>query len=374
MSRRHQKRLELAHTMNRRQLNRLLASAGLTMVTTPLVSQPVRAAGEVTYFAWAGYDLPELMADYVRKYDGPPDYGIFSDEEGALQKIRGGYRPDVSHLCSYMIERYRDTGLFRPIDNSRLAHYPDLWPQLRDLPIAHTPEGAWFIPFDWGPSSVLFRPDLAPEYAGAENHSWEILFDKKYAGKLTVYDAIDGAVIVAALVAGIGDPFNPSDADIEHVRAELVRQHTLLLYYWTDQAVMEQSMAAGEIVASYAWPSSLIALREQGVPVEYMSPREGTLTWVCGLMMLKDAPGDEQAAYDLIDAMTAPGSGAWLIENYGYGHANRKAFEMVDAARLDDLGMSDPAQMFEKGVFFQAISPEQRQKYIDMFEIVKLGS
>ena len=42
---------------------------------------------------------------------------------------------------------------------------------------------------------------------------------------------------------------------------------------------------------------------------------------------------DEQAAYDMIDAWIAPESGAWLIDNYGYGSTNSKAYDLVAADR-----------------------------------------
>jgi len=306
-----------AGVLTRRQMSGALAAAGLAAVATPVVRRPARAAGEVTYFTWAGYEVPEVAGPYIEAYGGPPNYSIFGEEEEALQKMRAGYAPDLAHPCTYSVGRWRDSGLFRPIDTGRLANYADVWDGLKSIDIAHADGATWFVPWDWGNSSVLFRTDLAPENAGADNHTWRILFDPAYEQRLGVFDAVDGAVIVAALVAGVADPFDMSDEEIETVRQLLIEQRPLLRYYWTDQSSVEQGLASGELVASYAWNSSVITLKAQGLPVEYMNPKEGILTCVCALMMLKDAPGDEQAAYDLIDAMLAPESGVWLIDNYG---------------------------------------------------------
>ncbi len=84
-------------------------------------------------------------------------------------------------------------------------------------------------------------------------------------------------------------------------------------------------------------------------------------------------PGDEQAAYDLIDAMLAPESGAYMINQYGYGHSSRKAFDLVGEERLDELGISSPEALFAQGIFFEEIPPETLKKYITMFEEVKAG-
>jgi spermidine/putrescine transport system substrate-binding protein len=363
-----------AGTLTRRDMSKALAAAGLAAVTMPVHPRKARAAGETTLFTWAGYDIPEVAQPYIETYDGPPGYAIFGEEEEALQKMRAGYTPDLAHPCSYSVGRWRDTGLFKPIDLTRLEHYGDIWEDLKDLPTTQAEGATWFVPWDWGNSSVLFRTDLAPDYAGAENNSWNILFDEKYAGRLAVYDAVDGAVIVAALVAGVADPFNMTDEELAAVEELMIRQRPMLRYYWTDQSSVEQGLASGELIASYAWNSSVVTLKQQGIPVEYMNPKEGILTWVCGLMMLKDGPGDEQASYDLIDAMLAPESGAWLIDNYGYGCSNKKAFDLVSQARLAELGISSPEALFRQGVFFEPIPPERREKYIRMFDDVKAGA
>jgi spermidine/putrescine transport system substrate-binding protein len=359
--------------LSRRQLMRALGAAGVSLATVPLLRRPARAAGEVMLMTWAGYDVPEAMPGYVEKYGGMPQISIFGEEEEGLQKMRAGFNPDLSHPCNYSIGRWRRSGLFKPLDKSRLTNYPDLFDELKAIPESNDAEGTWFFPWEWGTSSVLFRTDLAPEYAGQANHSWKILFDPKYANRLGVFDGVDGAVIVAALVAGVPDPFNMNDAELAQVKALMVEQRKVLRTYWTDVSSIEQGLATGEIIASYAWPFSVAPLQAQGIPVEYMLPKEGILTYACGLMVLKDHPGPEEAIYDLINAMQSPESGRWLIENLGMGHSNRKSFESANLEVLAKVGMADPQALFTKGVLFQPIEDSLREKYNEMLLEVKAG-
>jgi spermidine/putrescine-binding protein len=104
-----------------------------------------------------------------------------------------------------------------------------------------------------------------------------------------------------------------------------------------------------------------------------MNPKEGILTWVCGLSIIEGASGDEQAAYDFIDAMIAPESGKQLIEQFGYGHSNRKSFDLADKNRLTELGLSDPDALFAQGVFLEEVPPETKEKYVTIYEQVKAG-
>ena len=69
------------------------------------------------------------------------------------------------------------------------------------------------------------------------------------------------------------------------------------------------------------------------MPVTFVSPKEGTLAYCCGLVLVKGAARRDEV-YDLIYAMTDPAAGKWLIETYGYGHSSSKAFDLVDEAML----------------------------------------
>jgi spermidine/putrescine transport system substrate-binding protein len=355
--------------LSRRDMTKALASVGLGLATVPVVRRPASAAEEVTYFTWAGYEVPELHQSYVAKYGGSPAIAFFGEEEEALQKLLAGYTPDLAHPCTYSVARWRDAGLLMPIDTARLAHFDDMFPELKTMKGTTLDDKRYFVPVEWGNSSILYRADLVD----IEEESWMLLFDERYAGKLAVYDSVDGAVIAAALALGIKDPFNMTDDQLAETRALLEKQKPLLRYYWTDQSAVEQGLASGELVAAYAWNSSVVMLKAQGLDVKYMNPKEGILTWVCGLVLIEGGPGDEQAKYDFIDAMTAPESGQFFIDTYGYGHSNMKAFEAVPLKRLEELGISSPTALFAQGVFIAEIEPSLREKYIAMFEQVKAG-
>lgn len=357
--------------LSRRAFASALAAAGVGLVVQPLTARRAGAAEEITYFTWAEYEKPDFHQDYIKKYGGSPAISIFGDEEEALQKIRGGYRPDLAHPCSYMVSRWHDAGVVKPLDVSRIEHWDDIWDVLKKVPQTYSGEERWWVPWDWGNSSVIYRTDEVKDFG---EDSWRILFDERYAGRLATYDVIDGAVIVAAIVAGAKDPFNMTDDEIAKTREMLRKQRPLLRFYWTDITAIEQGLASGEIVAAYGWNSSVHLLRRQGVPVAYMRPKEGILTWVCGMVLIEGATGNEQAAYDLINAMLTPETGKIFVEEYGYGHSNRKTYERVSAETLADLGISgDPEQHLNSGIFFQPIPPATREKLQAMYEEVKAG-
>jgi spermidine/putrescine transport system substrate-binding protein len=357
-----------AGKLTRRDLSKALAGLGLGLVAMPITRRRAAAADDVTYFTWAGYDVPEMHPGYTAQY-GEPTITIFGEEEEALQKLRSGFTPDISHPCTYSVARWRDAGLLKPIDASRLSNYGDIFPELKTIGGTVFEGQPYFVPCDWGNSSILYRADLV----NIEEESWNLLFDERYAGRLAVYDSVDGAVIVAALALGIKEPFNMTDEQIGQVRDLMQKQKDMLLYYWTDQVSVEQGLASGELVAAYAWNSSVVELKKLGLDVKYMNPKEGILTWVCGLVLIEGGSGDEQAKYDFIDSMISTETGNFLIDSYGYGHSNMKSFDTVPVERLEELGISSPTDLFAQGIFFEEIEPTLKEKYIAMFEAVKAG-
>jgi spermidine/putrescine-binding protein len=227
------------------------------------------------------------------------------------------------------------------------------------------------VPFDWGSSSVLYRTDLVdPKYAS--DPTWAIFYDDAYAGRMAMYDT---SVIVdlAMMVRGYTNYTSYTDEQLEEIRPLLEKGNSLLRFYWTDASEVTQALASGEIVAAYAWNGMTKELIDQGVPIAYMNPKEGQLTWVCGLAIDPRGDADEAMVYDFIDAMISPEAGVFQIEDYAYGHSNMKAFEMVPEETLVAMGMSDPNAVFNQGIFIPAVPPELEEKMIKLADEIKAG-
>ena len=359
-----------AGRVSRRDATRMLAGLGLGLVTLPVMRRPARAAGEndIVFFTWEGYEIPELQPDYVAKYGAIAPNAIFGGEEEALAKLRAGFEATVAHPCTYSVGRWRDAGVIQPLDVGRLKNYPDLFEGLRNIPGMNIDGQTWFVPFDWGNSSIVYRTDVVGDNA---EESWNMLYDERWAGRIGMSSDAEANVEVAALALGYKNIFTLDDAQLAEVKKMMIKQKKLLRFYWDSTTTMEQAMAAGEVVAAYAWNSSYLALKNQGIPVAFANPKEGIFTWCCGLTLLKEPVGNLDAAYDLIDAMIAPEAGKYLIEAYSYGHSNQKAYEIADPAAIDALGMQDPNELFTSGIFFEPVPDDYSVKYVEMFNEIQ---
>ena len=361
--------------MSRRKFQSLLGSLGIATVTLPVWTGPARAAAEdhPNVFTWEGWDIPEHHQEYMDKHGELPNFSIFGDEEEAFAKIMAGARYDVSHPCSYKVEIWRDAGILQPIDVNRLGHWGDIIPSLKEIPGMTTADGdVYFIASEWGHTSVLYRADLVdPKYQ--EDETWGLLWDERYAGRMSMADSLIDGVMVAAIYGGAKDPFNMTDAEVEVTGDLLRKQLPLLRYYWTSPTDIENAMAAGELVATSSWNDSYTALKGEGIDVKYMNPKEGAMTWVCGFCLMSAAdPEKLEKSYDVIDAFLSPESGVVTIMDEGYGHANVRAFDLVSDEDLAERGLSkDPEALLNSGIFQEPIGNEAVLQAL--FEEIKAG-
>lgn len=344
------------------------------MATMPLIPTTGKAAVEdhPLVFTWSGYEEDGFNAAYREKYGEAPNYSFFGDEEEAFAKMRAGFKADVSMPCSYKIPQWTQAGVIQPIDTSRLSNWGDVIPELKNVAGTIIDGKQMWVCQDWAQTSVLYREDLMD----VSEESWGMMWDERYTGRLAMIDSLIDGVMVAAIYGGAKNPFNMDDADIEMTRELLRQQLPLLRFYSNDMTSIEQALASGELVAAVTWTASYGNLKAEGIPVKWAQPKEGAMTWTCGLCLQTEADEAKlDRSYDFIDAMLSPEAGEYEIMEWYYGHSNLKAFERVSKEDLDARGYpSDPNKFgafLSAGIFQEPILNEPVLQ--EMFEEVKAG-
>jgi len=203
--------------------------------------------------------------------------------------------------------------------------------------------------------------------------SWDMLWDKRYAGQLGSLASSGDAWWVGAIKAGVDFKDIATDAAFEKIAAEMRAQRPLIRVYTDDTTTLEQALSSGEMAAAMTWNSSAVLLASEGIPARFAKPKEGTLTWVCGLMVHKNAPNLDKA-YEIIDAMLSVEAGQFMINDYGYGHSNARSFDAFDEETLISLGLSkDPAAILGAGHFMVPQSQNWETRMNEQFEMIKAG-
>lgn len=346
-------------------LSRLLTGATLA---TALALPALAADSDLIVFDWAGFENQALIEDYVAKNGQMPTYAFFGDDDEAFQKVSSGFKADVAHPCSQMVQKYRDAGLIEPWDVSRIPEFVNISPRFLNSSIFKDDTGVWYIPTDYAYTAIAYNTNEVPAEDVA---SLNVFIDPKYAGRISLPDNTDDTWSLALLATGVTDWTNVTDEQFAAAAAWLRQAHANVRTYWADPSELSQLMKTGEVLIAWTWNDGVAAMKREGVAVAFQrTPKEGVASWFCGYVNFKDQPGNEDKAYDFINAWLAPGSAKGLLENFGYAHSNDKAMATISLEELQ-AGNVDPID----GIVLSQtpIDPAMRDRMTQEFETIKAG-
>ena len=353
--------------LTRRQMVKVLASVGVGVAAGPLMSR--RAAAEKVNLAlleWNGYEYESFHPEYNAKYGGQPEVTFFAETEDAFQKMRAGFQVDLVHPCTGEIAKFRDAGLIKPLETDRIPRWGEIIPYLLEVKGIQADGKYWFAPWDWGYSTVAYNPEVID----VEDPTFDIFVDPRFKGKTSLTSQIGVNILIAGVIGGWAKPLDPTEAEMETAPEIFTKMLQNARFVWTDSTQLEQAWVAGEVGISYVYGSASRRMKEEGIPIIVVDP---VMPWMCGLCVSSNGAGSEDQAYDYINAMLDPVGGKSLFDEYGYGHANRKTYDLIDKDKLYEKGLDDPVGLLSRGVFFDEIPPEKDAKLIQMWHEAQAG-
>ena len=76
-----------------------------------------------------------------------------------------------------------------------------------------------------------------------------------------------------------------------------------------------------EVWIGYAWPDAVGYANGAGMNYVYMEPKEGRISWVCGIGLAKDTQ-NYYHAHEYVDSWSSTKAAEFLLAWYYYGHTN----------------------------------------------------
>ena len=340
-------------------------SAGTT--TSSATHPPItEETGELLVHEWAGYESPWIWRQYADKGYPEPDFSFLTNTEGVIAKTQGGFYWDITHPETGYIQDYLNMDVLQPWDTSLIPNFADLSPQLEAY--GNIDGNQYEIVTDWGYSGVIIREDLVPD---PDLNSYSYLFDDDLTGHIGWFDT-PWIIQQAAMVNGVpaAESFAMDDDQLNMAKEYAISKAGNVYSIWVDFTAMWDDVRQGNIWATYSWPDTYVVLKEE-VPVKYVRPQEGVLSWAEGLVLRKDT---EQYfhAHEFADAWASLPTAMRLITSWGYGHSNVNVdLEEIDPDVVAVFGLDDPATNLAEPVsYFDRFQPD-RDRYNRAWDEVK---
>ena len=344
--------------------------------------------GPIEIFTWAGYDNdPEAGAPWMWTVyeegpyaaDSPLKFTFLEDDGQALSKVASGYSPDISHPCIAYTVQWKDAGLIQALDLNLLPDWDGVPEAIKAGGII---DGApYMVPFDVGFSCLTYDADaISFDNFGGEE-TWQVLLDETYKGKMALFSDDVAVIKIGHLIncSQAGEaPTDPNVLTTEQIAAAketALKVKPNLRNYWTSQTDTVNDFINGNLIATYTWPDGYWKIKNdpkmKDRNIQYMSPIEGRLAWVCGMVLSSSTKQPGRANMAMASANT-PEAGAALTDYFQYASAQQEGvMDLIkDKALVSAFSIDDPTAWEPPNAWFEAPLPNYRE-YVTAGQEVK---
>jgi len=275
--------------------------------------------------------IPATPAELIQLFvagDGENQFDVVWDNGGGMEELLGS------------------RGSLAEVDPSRIPNWSDRASAFQDdgyLYDTMTYDGTLMgVPSARNADSIAYLRDQIDE-----PDSWGVVFDDQYRGQTAIIDDYANAPHWTALylrendradvhnadllsdsqwnaIDSIeGDKINNLNADqLDAVIEYLIGQKNLGQFrtIWQSFGNVSNLLKNGEVVASYAYEPSVVALQAEGVDIGYPAMREGNFEWDDHWFMTSGAPdrGRDEGYYRLAEYSLTAEYGAMMNDTRGF--------------------------------------------------------
>ena len=320
--------------------------------------------GELRTFTYEDTVSDEILAPY--KADNPDvevRTATFESLDEAAAKLKSGFSTDVIEVCLDEAKPLLENDLLAPIDTSKLSNWSSLAETFRDANGVTVDGNVIMVPVSSGPHGIIYS---TKDFPGGVD-SYAALFDPANKGRV----ALDGGWLTAladtALASGIKDPITMTDAQVGEMKDKILAamddgQFRTISQSDSDQANLFKS---GEIVLADGGRGTAEQINSEDGAVTWVAPKEGTLSWVCGLGISAESANSD-AAYAFINDYIGTATQA-VVGDLGYVITNPTALpEVSEQFRAS----ADPAEV--KGTIPQ-VEPANAEVWRSAWQEIEAG-
>ena len=298
--------------------------SGNTEVAPAPEDPDAAATGTLKVFAYGDTVVDQMIQPFEEQN---PDLNLeiasFNSNKAAAAKLAGGFEADVVEVCTDEMQPLLARNLLRPLDEKAVPAFDEL--AFSDAPQVRDADGnVLFVPASAGPQGLMINGD---EIDPGAVDSWADLYDDAYAGDVALEATPLTAIGGAALAMGMDDPMNLSDDQVEEVKQFLLDHRDNIRAFADSDASMVNLFKSGEAVIGDGGRGTVQTMVEDGVAAEWIAPKEGALSWVCGLAITSKAQNID-AAYKIINYYASPEAQA-VSGDMGFVAMNPKALPLV---------------------------------------------
>ncbi len=304
-----------------------------------------------------------------------------TNEELEAKMLTGNSGFDVVFPSGPYFQRQIRSGAYLPLDKSKLPNLANLDPGIMSRASRFDPGNVHGVVYVWGSFGIAYNEKMiAAVLPKVPIDSWRLIFDPAIAAKLAScgINIVDTPAGVTRLVLKyLGkDPNALSPQDLDDAESVLVRIRPYIRNIDTSGEI--EAMANGDICIALGYNGDFVLARQRakeaknGIKIDYVVPREGSLVWFIMLAIPRDAPNVPNA-HLFINYLMNPKVMADISNFIGYANGNSAATPLLDPSISSDPIIYPPPDQQQRLFVQTEDSPEHTRAITRIWQKFKTG-
>ena len=309
----------------------------------------------------------DVIAEFEKAYPNiRVNYVTFDSNETMYTKMsNGGITVDVIIPSDYMLGRLIEENMLQELNFDNIPNYQYIDEEFK-VKQTYDPENKYTVPYSWGVVGIIYNSKYVDE---ADVTGWELLWNKKYADKILMFDNSRDAFCITQCL--LGYDINTTDPQELKICAEkLAQQRPVVQQYIMDQVFDLMENEEAWIAPYYA--GDYLTMAGENEDLCFYLPDQGYNSFIDAMCIPTCAENKEAAELFinfLCDPEIAGGNMDWIC----YGTPLSAAKEFIDPETVNDPVTYPDEEILVNGSSY-AYLPEETTRYVEgLFMEVRNG-
>ncbi len=306
-----------------------------------------------------------VNSEFTKETGIKVNYTTFEDNETLYSKIAGGGASyDVIFPSDYMVSKMIREKRLEKIDRSEVPNYKYIDKAYHGE--VYDPKDEYSVPYTWGVIGIFYNK----KYVKEKVDSWKILWNKKYAGKILMFDNPRDAFGIAQKILGYS--YNSANTNEWNEAAKLLeKQKPLVQAYVMDQIF--DKMSSGEAWLAPYYAGDAATLVKDNPSIGFAIPtKEGTNFFV-DAMCIPAGTKHKKEAEAYINFLCRPEIAAANMEKVGYSTPESEARKLLPEDMRSSSIIYPPESILEKSETYVDLPQDISLQVDALWAQVKMG-
>jgi spermidine/putrescine transport system substrate-binding protein len=270
-------------------------------------------------YAMSDYFPVAVIAKFEKDNNCEVRYDNFSSNEELLAKLQAGATGyDVIVPSDYMVHALIAGKLILELDKTKIPNLRNLGKDFTQVPF--DPGSKYSVAYTWGTTGIVYNS----KFIKVELTSWNSLFDKEYAGHISLLD--DEREVLGAMLQKLGYSVNTSDkGELIAAQKALIDLKPHVRLFASDP---KQHLLSGDIWIAQIYSGDAEQVIKTNPELKYFVPKEGGVIWIDTLAIPTKASNPE-LAYAFINTILDPAVDAITTNQLSYSSPNVAAEPLI---------------------------------------------